>query len=105
MKRKCPGGGATRPLPRDGGVEELHGDPTVRLRKGLDQRSKIKEVVPKSSMNGESSISGKALHDRKVQHDRGPIGNLATRVERESERSQIFQEDFGWKTLGLWRGG
>jgi len=23
------GGGATRPLPRDGGVEELHGDPTV----------------------------------------------------------------------------
>jgi len=22
------GGGATRPLPRDGGVEELHGDPT-----------------------------------------------------------------------------
>jgi len=23
-------GGATRPLPRDGGVEELHGDPTVR---------------------------------------------------------------------------
>jgi len=23
------GGGATRSLPRDGGVEELHGDPTV----------------------------------------------------------------------------
>jgi len=23
------GGGATRPLPRDGGVEELYGDPTV----------------------------------------------------------------------------
>jgi len=23
------GGGATQPLPRDGGVEELHGDPTV----------------------------------------------------------------------------
>jgi len=22
-------GGATRPLPRDGGVEELHGDPTA----------------------------------------------------------------------------
>jgi len=26
------GGGATQPLPRDGGVEELHGDPTVRPR-------------------------------------------------------------------------
>jgi len=26
------GGGATRHLPRDGGVEELHGDPTVRPR-------------------------------------------------------------------------
>jgi len=24
------GGGASRPLPRDGGVEELHGDSTVR---------------------------------------------------------------------------
>jgi len=24
------GGGATRPLPRDGGMEELHGDPTIR---------------------------------------------------------------------------
>jgi len=29
------GGGATRPLPRDEGVEELHGDP------------KMEEVVPK----------------------------------------------------------
>jgi len=26
------GGGATRPLPRDGGVEKLHGDPTVGPR-------------------------------------------------------------------------
>jgi len=26
------GGGATRPFQRDGGVEELHGDPTVRTR-------------------------------------------------------------------------
>jgi len=26
------GGGATRPLPRDGGVEELHGDLTVGPR-------------------------------------------------------------------------
>jgi len=45
-----PGGGATRPLPRDRGVEELHGDPTVgpRLKVWtLDQRSKIEEVVPK----------------------------------------------------------
>jgi len=25
-------GGATRPLPMDGGVEELHGDPTVGPR-------------------------------------------------------------------------
>jgi len=24
-----PGGGATRPLPRNGSMEELHGDPTV----------------------------------------------------------------------------
>jgi len=28
------GGGATRPLPRDGGVEELHGDPTVGPKNG-----------------------------------------------------------------------
>jgi len=35
LKVPCGGGGlrgATRPLPKDGGVEELHGDPTVRLR-------------------------------------------------------------------------
>ena len=25
----CRGGGTTRPLPRDGGAEELRGDPTV----------------------------------------------------------------------------
>jgi len=41
-------GGATRPLPRDGGIEELHGDPTVGPRpQGLDQRSKMEEAVPK----------------------------------------------------------
>jgi len=40
-------GGATRPLPRDGGVEILHGDATVGPKpQGKDQRSKI-EVVPK----------------------------------------------------------
>jgi len=39
--------GATRPLPRDWGAEELHGDPTVESRQGLDQRSKMEEVVPK----------------------------------------------------------
>jgi len=39
-----PGGGATRSLPRDGGVEELHGEATPQ---GLDQRSKTEEVVPK----------------------------------------------------------
>jgi len=30
--RAWSGGGATRPLRRDGGVEELHGDPTVGPR-------------------------------------------------------------------------
>jgi len=30
--RVFPGGGATRPLLRDGGVEELHGYPTVLPR-------------------------------------------------------------------------
>jgi len=29
---KAGGGAAVRPLPRDGGVEELHGDPTVGAR-------------------------------------------------------------------------
>jgi len=32
MLLKCPGGGATQPLPRDGGMEELHGDPTIGSR-------------------------------------------------------------------------
>jgi len=43
------GGGDTRPLPRDKGVEELHGDPTVgpRPKVWLDQRLKIEEIVPK----------------------------------------------------------
>jgi len=42
------GGGATRPLPRDGGVEELHGVPTVwpRPRSGPEIKN---EVVPKMS--------------------------------------------------------
>jgi len=31
------GGGATRPLPRDGGVEEFHGDSTVGFRPSLHQ--------------------------------------------------------------------
>jgi len=44
----CGGGGATQPFPRDGGVEKLHGDPTLGPRpQGLDQRSKMKDVVPK----------------------------------------------------------
>jgi len=34
------GGGATQPLPRDGGVEELHGDPTVESRSKVWTRSK-----------------------------------------------------------------
>jgi len=34
------GGGATRPLPRDGGVEELHGDLTVRPRPKVWTRGK-----------------------------------------------------------------
>jgi len=47
------GGGATRPLPRDGGLEGWrHGGTPWRsnsraTHKGLDQRSKIEEVVPK----------------------------------------------------------
>jgi len=35
-------------LPRDGGVEELCGDPNSRTTpQGLNQRSKMEEVVPK----------------------------------------------------------
>jgi len=45
------GGGATRPLPRDGGVEELHGDPTVgpRLKawtRGKNGRSGAEDGAP-----------------------------------------------------------
>jgi len=31
-QRNHGGGGATRPLPRDGGMKKLHGDPTVGPR-------------------------------------------------------------------------
>jgi len=42
------GGGATQPLPRDGGVAELPWRPNSQATpQGLDQSSKIKEVVPK----------------------------------------------------------
>jgi len=42
---KLSGGGATRPLPWDGGVEELYGDPNSRATSQvLGQRSKMKEV-------------------------------------------------------------
>jgi len=42
------GGGATRPLPRDGGVKELPRRPNSRATpQGMDQRSKMEEVVPK----------------------------------------------------------
>jgi len=37
------GGGATRPLPRNGGVEELHGDPSVGPRPKVWTKM---EVVP-----------------------------------------------------------
>jgi len=38
------GGGATRPLPRDGDVEELHADPTVGPRpKGWTRGQKRKK--------------------------------------------------------------
>jgi len=44
----CGGGGDTRPLPRDGGVEELHGDPTVGPRpKVWNGRSSDKDGAPK----------------------------------------------------------
>jgi len=47
------GGGATRLLPRDGGVEKLHGDPTVRPRPKVWTRSQnggssAKDGVPES---------------------------------------------------------
>jgi len=32
LKHSVSNGGATRPLPRNGGVEELHGDPTFGPR-------------------------------------------------------------------------
>jgi len=41
------GGGATRPLPRDGGVEELHGDPTVGPCPRSEPEVKMEEVLPK----------------------------------------------------------
>jgi len=42
------------------------------------------------------------VHFREVQHDRDPTGSLAraTQEERESERSQISQKDFGWRNAG-----
>jgi len=36
---------------------------------------------------------------RKVQHDRNTLE--ATQEERESERSQISQKDFGWRNGGV----
>jgi len=38
-------GGTTRPLPRDEGAEQLHNSQAAP--QGLDQRSKMEEVVPK----------------------------------------------------------
>jgi len=32
ISKKLVSGGATQPLPRDGGVEDLHGDPTAGPR-------------------------------------------------------------------------
>jgi len=43
------GGGGARPLPRDGGVEKLHGDPTVETRPKVwtrGQKWKKEEAVP-----------------------------------------------------------
>jgi len=53
------GGGATRPFPRDGGVEELHGDPTVRPRlKVWTRGQKMEEVVPKMARRRDSDVEG-----------------------------------------------
>jgi len=41
------GDGSTRPLPRNGGAEELHRGQQSGPTPGLDQRSKMEEVVPK----------------------------------------------------------
>jgi len=46
------GGGATRSLPRDGGVEELHGDPTVGPRPKVwtrGQKWKFKNIAAPTS--------------------------------------------------------
>jgi len=49
------GSGATRPLPRDRSVEELHEDPTVGPRpQGLDQRSKMEMARRRGSDAGQS---------------------------------------------------
>jgi len=41
------GSGVTRTLLRNGGAEELYGDPTVATHQNLNQRLKIEEVLPK----------------------------------------------------------
>jgi len=42
------------------------------------------------------------VHFREVQHDWGPTDwkLRAIRKEREAERSQISQKDFGWRNAG-----
>jgi len=64
------GGGATQPLSRDGGVEELHGDPTVGPRllglRGVPSGRQVRLLCPWATHLTELPLplSGKTGRDR-----------------------------------------
>jgi len=50
------GGGATQPLPRNGGVKELHGNPAVVQRANVSQFSRGAQPSGRSQSSGISII-------------------------------------------------
>jgi len=106
------GGGATRPLPRDGGVEELHGETTVEPRPNIWRDNPEGELDPAEGVrrrckkNSPSALSCIGKRIRKGCDRSSVVGTVYSGCDGErpvplEESEGIWQEREMWERFRL----
>jgi len=93
------GGGATRPLLKDGGVEELHGDPTVRPRpkvwtRGQKQKKwcwrwRAGEARMRDSQGGGESDPAEGVHRRCMKNFPSVLSCIGKRTKEGCDCTNV----------------